>query len=70
MVETHWLERRELVWAVHVTTLANAEVPWDDRLDVAQNHAAAAAMVLGREPEFQTSKADGGFIFGVDPAND
>lgn len=70
MCETRWFERDEIVRAVHVTTRASVELAWDDRLGVEENHVAAAARVLGRAPEFQTSKADGGFIFGVDPAND
>lgn len=70
MVETQYLNGHGRVRATHVTTCRSAEVAWDEHRSVEDNHAAAAERVLGRAPEFQSSKADGGFIFGVDPAND
>lgn len=70
MCETQYLNGHGRVRATHVTTLRSAEVAWDEHRSVEENHAAAAARVLGRAPEFQSSKSDGGFIFGVDPADD
>lgn len=68
MCETRELAGQGRVRATHVTTRKQAEVDWDDRLSVEDNHAAAAALVLGRPPEFQSAMYHGGFMFGVDPA--
>lgn len=70
MCETEYLNGHGRVRATHVTTQRRAEVAWDEHLTVEQNHAAAAELVLGRAPEFQASMHHGGFMFGVDPAND
>ncbi len=58
------------VQAKHLTTGKRKVVPWDHALDVQDNHARAAAEVLGRVPEFCTSVEGAGYVFGVDPAND
>lgn len=70
MCVTYYNQRERVAVARHLTTTARASVEWDDRLGVEDNHAAAAALVLGREPEFQAACDGGGFVFGVDPAND
>jgi hypothetical protein len=58
------------VIATHLTTGKRVTKPWDHALDVLDNHAYAAAHVLGRMPEVCTSIDGGGYVFGVDPAND
>jgi putative intracellular protease/amidase len=60
----------EVVTARHVTTGKSVRRAWSAWLGVEDNHVIAATLVLGREPEFQAACEDGGFIFGVDPAND
>jgi hypothetical protein len=62
--------RGSRVKATHVTTRKSVTLPWDHALDSHDNHATAAAAVLGREPEFSSSIDGGGYVFGVDPAND
>ncbi len=57
------------VKATHLTTRKSVTVSWDHALGIEENHAHAAAAVLGREPEFGTSVDGGGYVFGVDPAN-
>ena len=58
------------VRAKHLTTGRIAWVNWDHELGKEENHIQAAIKVLGRCPEFCTSIDGGGYIFGVDPAND
>lgn len=58
------------VKATHATTRKSATVGWDYAFDVVDNHIRAAIAVLGREPEFRAALDDGGYVFGVDPAND
>lgn len=74
MCETKYLgptnHRGSRVRARHITTRRAATLSWDHALDVYENHAAAAELVLGRRPEFSTSVDGGGYIFGVDPRND
>lgn len=74
MCETTYLPatnfRGSKVRAQHMTTNRKVVVSWDYELDTDGNHAAAAREVLGREPEFRTAVAGGGFLFGVDPHND
>lgn len=70
MCRTEWLQSEGRVRATHLTTHRTAEVEWDDRAMMEENHAAAATLILGRAPEFQTGTWDGGFVFGVDPEND
>lgn len=58
------------VQATHMTTRKRVTLPWDHALDGEENHVAAATKLFGREPEFRSALDGGGFIFGVDPAND
>lgn len=74
MCETKYLgptnHRGSRVRARHITTRKTATVSWDHALDVFENHAVAAELVLGRRPEFSSSVDGGGFIMGCDPSND
>ena len=58
------------VRARHVTTSKRKRIAWDGNMDEYENHANAAALVLGRRPEFSSSVDGGGYIMGVDPRND
>lgn len=58
------------VRARHLTTKRGVRQPWDPSLDMYENHAEVAERILGRRPEFSASIDGGGYIFGVDPAND
>ncbi len=62
--------RGSRVKATHATTRKSVTVAWDYALDGIDNHARAARALFGREPEFRSALDDGGFMFGVDPAND
>lgn len=62
--------RGSRVRARHNATRKVATVSWDHAQDSFENHADAAARVLGRRPEWSSSVDGGGYIFGVDPAND
>lgn len=55
------------VVARHVTTRKRKVLPWDHALDAQANHAAAARIVLGCEPEWYASVEGGGYIFGAFP---
>lgn len=56
------------VIAKHMTTGKRAVVAWDHALDVYDNHARAAVVILGAEPTVCTSVDGGGYVFGVDPS--
>lgn len=58
------------VKATHVNTRASKTVPWDHALDAHENHARAAALLLGSMPTFYSSVDGGGYIFAVDPSDE
>ena len=59
--------RPSRVSATHLTTRVRKVVPWDHALGILENHARAAALVLGGEPEFATSMDGGGYVMGRRP---
>lgn len=70
MCRTECTADGSLLTATHVTTGRREVLAWNDTLGIDGNHEAVAALVLGRAPEFRAACDGGGFIYGVDPAND